>query len=210
MRVALVLRSGGDFDASHIARLCRQVTDHLPGAQIFCLSDVEVPCPRIELRYDWPGWWSKMELFRPDIGGDLLFMDLDTSIVGTLEDIAAVDRLTVLSDFYWPTTGRIQSSLMFIPERDRQEIWDAWIADPSRHMRECVTRERWGDQGFLGQFWQGRAQRWQDALPGQVVSYKCHVREKTRSDKEFGDGTLPENARVVIFHGKPRPWEIGW
>lgn len=206
MRVAIVLRSGGEFKPAHVERLHKHIAMHLPSADVVCLSDVDVSCQRIPLIHGWPGWWSKMELFRPDVEGDLFYMDLDTSIVGSLADFANVDRLTVLSDFYFPQ--RVQSSLMFIPEHERAAIWEAWIADPDRHMRECTTRERWGDQGFLGQFWQNRAQRWQDVLPGQAISYKCHVRKSTRSDKEFGDGTLPENARVVCFHGKPRPWGI--
>lgn len=206
MKVACVLRSGGEYNADHVASLRDQVAEYLPAADFVCFSDVDVPCERIPLEHDWPGWWAKMELFRPDIPGGLLYLDLDSRIVGDLSSIAARRRLTVLSDFYWP--GKIQSSMMLVPQAAKAEIWQAFTTDPDRHMRECVTRERWGDQGFLGGFWQGKADRWQDVLPGQVVSYKVHVRRAMRPDKEFGTGSVPDDARVVIFHGKPRPWQV--
>lgn len=206
MRVATVLRSGGDFEPRHVARLVAQIERHLPGAEIVCLSDVAVECERIALKHDWPGWWAKMELYRPDIGGDLLYIDLDTTIVGPLDEIAAAGQLTVLADFYRPEL--VQSSLMFLPEADRAEIWRAFSSDPARHMAECATRERWGDQGFLNELWNAGAARWQDVLPGQVVSWKLHVRKAVNPARESGDGTVPQRARIVCFHGAPRPWEV--
>ena len=29
-------------------------------------------------------------------------------------------------------------------------------------------------------------------------------------DDESGNGSIQDGARVAIFHGKPRPWDIGW
>ena len=204
MRVALVLRSGGDFEPGHVETLARQIHSHLSGAKIICLADCEVACEPVSLRHDWPGWWAKMELYAPWIEGDLLYVDLDTVITGDLADIAGRGKLTVLSDFYRPE--RMGSGLMYLPHDDRAAIWEAWIADPERHIAECTTPERWGDQGFLQDFWRERADRWQDVLPGQVVSYKVHVREP-QTHRESGNGSVPDNARVVAFHGKPRPWE---
>jgi hypothetical protein len=197
LRIACVLKSGGEYTPEHVHRLRDAVARHLPGARFVCLSDVPVNCERIILQHDWPGWWAKMEMFRPHVVGDVLYMDLDTMIVGDLSEIASVNGLTVLSDFYWPQ--RIQSSLMFIPEAERAPIWKAFTADPARHMRECTTRERWGDQGFLNGFWSGRAARWQGVLPGHVSSWKVHCRQG-----------VPPDTRIIVFHGKPRPWEVGW
>lgn len=182
-----VLRSGGDFAPEHVQRLARQV----PG--LVCLSDVEVPGVETwPLYYDWPGWWAKMELFRPDIRGDLLYLDLDTVVLGSLSEFE-VGATTVLADFALP--GKIGSGFMYLVEMDRPPVWAKWAQDPQRHMRECETQECWGDQGFL----QGVlvAQRWQDVLPGRVVSYKMHCHNGP-----------PKGAKVVCFHGKPRPWEV--
>lgn len=201
-----VLRSGGEYLPEHAIRLKRQVLAHLPSADFRCLSDVEVSgVNTVPLKFGWRGWWGKMELFRPSISGPMLFMDLDTSIVGSLADIAAVDRLTIMRDVYRP--DGLQSSIMFLPEAVRRQVWSHWIDRPEHWMRAYA---RGGDQAFLERFWLERADRWQDVLPGQIVSYKAHVRESVRKDREIGNGTIPEDARAVIFHGKPRPWDIGW
>ncbi len=146
------------------------------------------------LRQNWPGWWSKMELFDPSIPGDWLYFDLDTMFVDDLSDIAAVDSLTIMRDVYRP--NGLQSSMMHIPQSVKVEIWRAFCADPAGHMARCTTSDCWGDQGFLEGFWLDKASRWQDVCPGRVVSYKVH-------------GVTPD-AAVVIFHGRPKPRDIGW
>lgn len=194
MRVACVLRSGGEYRPEHVERLLDGVSAHLPGAKLLCLSDVAVP-GRVPLLFDWPGWWSKMELFRPDIEGDLLYIDIDTVLVGGLADIAAVGRLTLLRDFY--RRGGLGSGLMYLPAEARRQVWAEWFAAPARWMR---VYRRGGDQAFLERHYLRHAVCWQHLLPGQVVSWKVHCRE----------GGLPADARVVCFHGRPRPWHVGW
>lgn len=191
-----VLRSGGDFLPEHVQRLARQI----PG--LVCLSDATVEgVPCIPLAYKWPGWWSKMELFRPDLSGDILYFDLDTVIVGDLSELASLGRTTLLSDFYYPE--RPASGLMYLAESDRAKVWAAWIADPNEAMRKCM---RHGDQQFIGEVLHD-AQRFQDVLPGRVVSYKVHV-AKGLNKRSIGNGNVPDGASVVCFHGRPRPWHL--
>ncbi|WP_412063982.1 hypothetical protein [Rhizobium sp. SYY.PMSO] len=204
--VFCVLRVGGDYRPQHVIRLQQQVLEHLTDADFRCLSDVPIDgISTVPLKFGWPGWWAKMELFRPSIKGPVLFLDLDTSIVGSIGDIAAVDRLTIMRDVYRPLG--LQSSMMFLTEAERERVWLEWIERPAQWM---TVYRNGGDQAFLERFWLDRADRWQDVLPGQIVSYKAHVRKAVRKDREIGNGTIPEGARVVIFHGKPRPWDIGW
>lgn len=208
LTVACVLRSGGDFDAECVERLHAGVTKHLPIDHRFvCLSDVPVPCQRIPLRYGWPKWWAKMQAFHPDITGDVLYLDLDTVVVGDLSDIASVGRLTMLTDFYWPE--RPASGLMYLTEADRAKVWGAWMHGPVGHMQRCGSGPRGdlGDQKFLGPILGPQAARFQDLLPGQVVSYKVHVR-KAQKPRESGNGQVPPGARLVCFHGKPRPRDV--
>jgi hypothetical protein len=208
--VACCLRRSPVYGVDYVARLRDGIAAHLPGARFVCLSDVEVPCERIAIEHDWPGWWVKMELYRPDIAGDLLYVDLDTAVVGDLSDIAGVRALTMLADFYWPE--RVASGLMFLPEADRARVWRAWIDDPAGHMARCEKfddRRAIGDQKFLAPILERTAARWQDVLPGQVVSYKVHVRAR-QGRKETGAGLLPRDARIVCFHGQPRPRDMGW
>lgn len=178
-----VLRSGADFRPEHVRWLTRQV----PG--LLCLSDVPVPgVETIALRHDWPKWWSKLEAFNPAlIAGDVLLMDLDT-VVFELPQMPS--ETTVLPDFYRPTL--MGSGFIYVTERDRRGVWDAFNRDPMGHMRRCTTRLFWGDQGFLQQHL-GSAPRWGD----DVCSYKVHCRNG-----------VPAGTKVVCFHGRPRPWDV--
>lgn len=195
MRILTVLRSGGDFMCGHARALAAQIQRHAFPYELEVLSDVNVPGVwRIPLKHNWPGWWSKMELFAQR-AEDILYLDLDTVITAGLEAITSVNRLTMLRDPYHEMRQRpwaIGSGMMFLPEADRAEVWAKWIANPAQHMRDYPK----GDQQFLESIWRDKAARWQDLLPGQIVSYKVDVRRKK----------LAKDARVVIFHGIPRPW----
>jgi hypothetical protein len=198
--VVCVLRGGGVFKSEHVTQLYAAIEYYWPSdreLRFAVLTDYDVTdfpglrATLIPLKYSWHGWWAKMELFRGDLLwlGDILFFDLDTVIVGDLIDIAAVGNLTCLDDFYAP--AKLGSGLMYLPQERRMEVWNAW------DMGKAQGRLR-GDQDFLRKVWSDE-QRWQRILPGQVVSYKVHVRKAKR---------VPEGARVVCFHGRPRPWEV--
>lgn len=192
VKVICVLRRGVDYGPEHVQWLARQV----PG--LICLADCAVDgVPTIPLLHDWPGWWSKMELFRPDIGGDLLFFDLDTVVFGHPDEFiqAAGGKTTMLSDFLFPQHPA--SGLMYIAQRDKERVWDEWLRDPSEHMRHPEGRGTKGDQGFLGRVMPD-VQRWQSVMPG-IYGYNSSVRRTG----------LPADARVVCFFGNPRPWDSG-
>lgn len=174
-----VLKSGGDYSPEHVHWLARQVPD------LVCLSDVSVQgVPTIPLEYDLPGWWSKIEAFKPIIKGDVMLIDLDTVVFR----LPKVTETTVLRDFYYPQ--RMGSGFMYITEADRARVWAEWIKDPKGHIQKAG---RGGDQAFLDPII-GHAQKWQDLA--NVCSYKVHC-----------GGGLPNNVDVVCFHGKPRPWQ---
>lgn len=206
-----MLKSGGIYKPMHVEALVEQLLSHFPKGEtlsILCLTDFPVTqfskgiygvVRFVPLRRGWPGWWSKMELFDPYIKNDLLFFDLDTIINGPLDNIVDVSVLTIVRDFYRNGIcgGRaegLQSCMMFLPEADRAEVWDAFARNPAQAMADCGHK---GDQAFLERFYLQRAQRWQDVVPGQVVSYKVHCKNG-----------VPPDARVICAHGKPKPWDV--
>ena len=164
-----------------------------------CLTDMSVPgVETAPLVHKWPGWWSKLEVFSPELTGDFVYMDLDTVVCGSLDDLAGVDKLAMLRDFY--RDGKklkegLQSSVMVLPEKDRGQIWAEFTSNPALAMRFNPG----GDQQFLERFWLTRAARLQDLLPEQFVSWKVTCSK----------GIVPPEARVVVFHGVPRPWSVG-
>jgi hypothetical protein len=180
---ACVLRSGGDFRPEHVQWLARQI----PG--LVCLADVPVAgVATLPLRYDWPGWWSKLEMFGPSLAGDVLMMDLDTVVLSLP---AEPGETTVLRDFTKPDL--MGSGFMYVTAADRARVWAEWLRDPPGHMADCRKWPKWGDQGFL-QDLIGDAAKWGD----EVRSYKVHVRDRG----------LPVGMSVCCFHGRPRPWDI--
>lgn len=181
MTPCCVLRSGGDFGPEHVQWLAKQV----PG--LVCLSDVPVPgVATIALEHDWPGWWAKLEMFGPSLEGDVLMIDLDTVVLRMPE----ASETTVLENYADP--GWMGSGLMYVTAEDRARVWEAWIANPAKHIRENQRWPKWGDQGFL-QDHIGNAARW----GAEVRSYKMHCM-----------AGLPAGTDVVVFHGKPRPWDV--
>ncbi len=199
MQIVTVLRSGGDFTPQHVQALQRQCAVHAPFDEFICLTDVgHIPGVRTApLEHAWPGWWAKMNIFSPLMRGDFLYMDLDTVIVGRFDDLTIPRPLTLLRDFYRDGDKRregLQSSLMFLPETDRAAVWQDFARCPAMH---TVAHSRGGDQAFLEKHWLAKAVRWQDMVPGQIVSYKVHCQKQ-----------VPDNARVIIFHGQPRPWAV--
>lgn len=201
-----VLRSGGDYMAEHVRRLRDQVAEYSPDLAFVCLTDMAVPgVETLQLSYGWPGWWSKMEMFRPDIEGDILYLDLDSSVVGDITAMASVERLTLMRDAYRP--GGLQSSAMLVPKADRKAIWQSWTADPVYWMNRYRLG---GDQAFLERFWLSRAERWQETLPGCLASYKAEICRGRSPDLAPDAVTLAATLKLVVFHGRPRPWTVGW
>lgn len=205
MRIITVLRSknlqGGpsEFKPLHVQALKRQLEKHAPFVQFECLSDVDVPgVETIPLEHKWPGWWAKMEAMSPRMKGDFILMDLDTVITGSLDDIEHVTKLTMLRDFY--RDGKklkegIANGVCFMPEADRARVWDLFVNNPAFNMRLYAR----GDMFLFERLFLNTAQRWQDVVPGQIVSWKVHC-AKTN--------TVPPDARIVCGHGHPRPWAV--
>lgn len=144
-----------------------------------------------------PGWWEKLRLFKPAMfpAGRVLFLDLDTLIVGNIDDVASLDTpFATLRDF-WRPEG-LGPAVMAWRTDANLGIWEAF-EDGGRAMGDPR-----GDQGFMetldgGRFKQ-KAEILQDILPGRFVSYKTHCTHG-----------VPDGASVVCFHGKPRPHEVG-
>jgi hypothetical protein len=196
--------SGECFTMAHVLALKRQLDVHAPLDDFVCITPVKIPGVECwQPTHQWPGWWHKYEVFAPHIRGTVLYMDIDTVIIGSLGDLLKVDKLTLLRDFY--RDGKrlkegLQASLMLLPEADRAEIWEDWMRDPAAHMQRLGRK---GDQPMLEEHYMARAQKWQDVAPGQIVSWKVNC----GGGNAFSKPVIPADARLIVFHGQPRPWD---
>lgn len=190
--ILTVLRSGGEYKPEHVERLYRQCAGH----DFLCLSDVDLHVPYCRLQHDWPTWWPKLEVFR--IPGPVLYMDLDTSVVGSiaplLDAVAQHDFIALRNPL--PTPSLFGSGLMGW-RGDVSRVYKRFLAAPAYHMKRCNTQRLWGDQGFISEDYPAPVM-WQDLFPGEIVSWKVDCKQG-----------VPDTARVVYFHGQPRPWNVG-
>lgn len=215
--LACVLRSGGDFEPEHVVEFQDGLDRFLPSdVRRVCLTDLPDEVVEagwrdatIALSRDWTGWWSKINLFGPGmVGRDerVLYADLDTRFVGSLDDVVGYDgAFAMLSDFN--REERTASGLMsWRPSPATTHLFAEFV----RREPEIRRTSPRGDQEYIGRELAEvgvEVDRWQDMLPGQVVSYKAHVRGRQYGRHGGGNGRVPEGARVVCYHGKPRPWE---
>jgi hypothetical protein len=196
MLVLCVCRSGAEYDAEWVRKLKAGVSRNLTVPFEFkCLSDIEVP-DRIPLRHNWPGWWSKIEVFRY-VTGPTLYLDLDTVVVGNIDHLLETPHdFAAIRNFH--DSKMIGSAVM-------------WFKKPMRHVYErfCEKPAKWidyherkrdgpylGDQAFV---WDsmGRKVNTFDMEKAGIVSYKFHCKNG-----------LPENARLVCFGGQPKAYEV--
>lgn len=139
------------------------------------------------------GWWNKLALFKKDLfpaEDTIIFMDLDTVITGPLDDIVKYKGdFAILRDAYRP--NGLQSSVM-IWRGDHSHIWDSYeIAE--------FPNIPGGDQIWI-EHTVHKYDILQKIFPGSFVSYKVSAQNE-----------IPLWAKVVFFHGQPRPHEAqGW
>lgn len=195
LTVSCVLKSGGTYDQSWVAKLKRGVERNLARKHKFvCFSDVDVPCDRIPLRHDWPGWWSKIELFSGKVEGEHLYLDLDTVCVGVIEILRNGVDFAALQSF-WRQDAIGSGVMYFSGENVPHHIYEkfakqpkAWIAHHERNANGTYV----GDQAFISDcLGEENIERINDYIPG-IKSYKMHCQRR-----------LPQDASIVCFHGKP-------
>lgn len=198
LSIAAVLKVGGIYTPEWVYKLKRGVERHLTIPHRFmCLSDIELDCERIPLKHDWPGWWSKIEIFSPGlISGPTLYLDLDTIITGNIDGFADLPYdFAMLKNFN--ETEMVGSGVMWFKKRAPAVVYERFIQDPQRiidHYEAVKLGSYRGDQAFI-----------YDVLDRQVDKISSPA---LRSYKKHCRGGLPEGTSIVAFHGRPRPSEI--
>jgi hypothetical protein len=187
------------YTPDDVLRLRNMVTAnlHIPH-RFICFSDVGVPCERIPLKNNWPGWWSKIEIFSEVFDDTVLYIDLDTVIAGDITHFAEYNhRFTMLKDF---SKWDIPNSGLMAWNGDYSFLYKTFTKGKDKYMIEYNKMPRLGDQSFISEH-QAPYDFWQEVFPEQVFSYKKHILEKPK----------PADARGVCFHGEPKgAGSSGW
>ena len=196
----------GAWGSSHQPRevklLRDQVADNLSIDHHFvCISDRLIEGVACVNRGTLPGWWRKLEVLQSR--GPAMWLDLDVVVTGSLDDIvlAHVDA-TLACPWNWAQSGHggCQSSLM---------LWSRSLTEPMEHFDPADAHwpprndlkwdsgvTQWGDQEWLTHMRDTGQLDVEPVNPAWVKSYKYHCR-----------GGVPDDCRLVVFHGQPKPSE---
>ncbi len=195
MTIALVCRSGGIYTPSWVGKLVAALAVYAPGEKVVCLTDFdEVPCEKIALRHNWPGWFAKCEMFEPGVlpDGQCVYLDLDVVVTGPLAPLLAIKPEFAGLRGLWGADDVNTSVLSFQaggPTATR--IWNGFSAQPEHWIKTCHS-----DQDFITNEVYGSTPRLQDLLPNRFVrSYKEDCTSMT---------AVPEGLSLCVCHGSPK------
>lgn len=192
---------GDKYSNDDVWTLERMVQANINQPYIFkCLSDRQIPGVHTEIsKHSWPGWWSKLELFEIATEGHHLYFDLDVVITGSIDGLVS-DRLSMPKNWAQSGHGGCQSSVMAWGDNysflagcfDPMEL-----SAPSNGNFGWYGRYKfWGDQEYITHFVGEPGAGKVEEMHG-IYSYKYHCRQ-----------SLPPDAKVVCFHGLPKPDQV--
>lgn len=217
------------FPTSYVRLLRNAVRENLGRPHRFvCVTDnpralrddgieaVQMPDMGIPLRYQKKGCWPKLGIFAPGIlpsDSPALYLDLDLLVRGKLD--VFFDRIESCGGFHalrewnptpWslvplamrPDRGMQGSILGFIP-RDQEWIYEDFMA-----RRVAIMGTYRLDQDYLTDVVKDR-QYWPFDW---TASFKWHCVSYYPLNLVFQKIREPERARIVVFHGTPRPIDV--
>lgn len=155
-----------DFSINDIERLYQTVSKHIDRPfDFYCLTNSIEELPKyvkpIKLEYAWPGWWSKIEIHRPDLPpGRTLYMDLDSHAVRSLGPILdypgdlvmfntriSMDKQEALSKDGWVLRYQA-ATMLFTPGTPRMTwVWNKFKKTPEYWMEKFRS-----DQDVMGEW----------------------------------------------------------
>lgn len=220
------MKWGTLYSAAYVNVLYRACRAHISGDFRFvCLTDnasgiaspIECfPIPDMGLTdFQWKkGGWPKLSVFAEDLyglTGRALFIDLDTIICGSLDEmfgtgdeISVIDTSRNWNDANAGDTPKAGTGIFNFTLGKQPYLLANFLADPkgmeAKHRIEQVYLQ---DEFPALAFW---PQEW-------VLSFKYHLRRPVGVGLVLPPHAPPPSAKVIAFHGEPRPIDLvraGW
>lgn len=189
--VKTVLKSSSKYTVDHVHRIHKQLKRNIKiPFKFVCYSDVQFQLDG-EIRpliHFWPGYWSKIEMFR-DIE-ESFYIDLDMTVSEDITDIVArKSRFCALRNMT-PRIPGIGSALMKW-ETAHQNLYEIFRDNPRMHMEKnaFMGTAYLGDQGFIYRHTEN-IELFQDLFPGRIQ----------RFDENKG-------ASITVYYGNHKPWK---
>lgn len=163
--------------------------------------------PIPDLRLDSPyrlTAWRKLVLHRDSLGGlsgRTLFLDLDVVIVGSLDPFFDhAGDFCIIHNWTHPGRAVGNSSVFRFEVGANADVVERYESKPTQHWVDLYRNEQRFLSDILGR---DRMTYWPSEW---CVSFKKH--SLPRWPLNFGlAASIPDNARIVVFHGHPNPHE---
>jgi len=210
--IACVYKSGKKFNQQYVDNLYNMVKRNLTMPFKFvCLTDLFFSAPYylIRLEYGLRGWWSKFELFRPEVfdTNHVLYFDLDTLILDNIDEIVKVAQqheFLMLRGFNLEARklgDTPASGIMSFKTRSSTPnyIFEQFMSDPQGNIEKTECKGgpggQGGDQGFTGDLlgWDN-VKKFQDYLPANYITGKLVAKKYT---------AVKPNYNVIAWSGYP-------
>jgi hypothetical protein len=203
------------YSAEHVNIMSAMLGRYAEKARVICVTDdpAGVKCKTFPLWNDcsalfnasgvqFPSCYRRLKLFDPATqramgikkGDRIISIDLDTVIVGDISLLLARHESFVGWAVPGKNKARVFNGSMFSFDAGAYaDVWGDFNAETSPS--EAASKGFLGsDQAWISMKMQGQA-GW--TTDDGVYSYTRDI---------LPHGSLPRNARIVIFHGKRKPW----
>lgn len=221
-RIVVCMKWGTLYGPDYVNVLLNAVSAHLEGSFRFvCFTDdstgvddrvdcVSIP-PMTMAAGGWArGGWPKLSIFSDEaaakLGGRCLFIDLDTIVTGPLDPLFTRPGNPIMIREWPRLADRLRrrrhfgaSGIFAWDGGSLQHIWDEFEAD-SDTIREQFRQEQ--------QFLEHRAEDLTFWPEDWVISFKRTLMAPPLLDRIIGPKPVPPEARILAFHGDPRPIDV--
>jgi hypothetical protein len=182
------LKWGDKYKASHFNTLYKMVRENVTDPYEFiCFTDDPngLECPFEPVPCDLEGWWGKIGFFQ-DLGFEnFLFLDVDIVILDNIDCLLRrPEDFVIIKD--WALPG-YNSSVFKLKGGSMTEVWTDFCRESP------LSEEYWSDQVWISRY---PANIWDNEW---IRSYPYECRDK-----------IPAGTKIIVFHGLPKPWDIGW
>lgn len=221
MKIVSVYKSGGDFDLRYVSAMAFALKRYISVPYEFIIltdkpNEVNQFGTSIELKYDLPKWWCKIELFDPDHFYNkeldiVVYFDLDVLILKNIQllidtglnctfPLMLRSSDPVGKEYNWPSSSIMSwkgNQMVGVYKKFFSLGADYVINKAKGNIARAGQRT---DQGFIRTCF-GTISKFQDYLPKNYVVFK--------SPHYMQNPDLFDTATILNWTGKPRFHNMG-